>query len=157
MQKGILKKIKDLDICMIRKMSELKNCAGHNHSNVANPTQVKIFSYLIENKDRDVFQRDLEEVLNLRRATISNILKKMEANEYIVRETDKKDLRSKKIILTDLAIKRYQKGLNHLRDIEKIATKNIDKKDLEIFSNVIDKMIINIENYNGVMNNDKII
>ena len=85
LQEGILKKIKDLDICMIRKMSELKNCAGHNHSNVANPTQVKIFSYLIENKDRDVFQRDLEEVLNLRRATISNILKKMEANEYIVR------------------------------------------------------------------------
>ena len=112
---------------------------------------------MIENKDRDVFQRDLEEVLNLRRATISNILKKMEANKYIVRETDKKDLRSKKIILTDLAIKRYQKGLNHLRDIEKIATKNIDKKDLEIFNDVLDKMIINIENYNGDMNNDKII
>lgn len=157
MQEGILKKIKDLDICMIRKMSELKNCAGHDRSNVANPTQVKIFSYLIENKEGDVFQRDLEEVLNIRRATISNILKKMEANEYILRETDKKDLRSKKIILTDLAIKRYQKGLNHLRDIEKIAMKNIDKKDLEIFSNVIDKMIINIENYNGDMNNDKII
>ena len=157
MQEGILKKIKDLDICMIRKMSELKNCTGHDHSNVPNPTQIKIFSYLIENKDRDVFQRDLEEVLNLRRATISNILKKMEANEYIVRETDKKDLRSKKIILTDLAIKRYQKGLNHLRDIEKIATKDIEKKDLEIFNDIIDKMIFNIENYNGDMNNDKII
>ena len=32
LQEGILKKIKDLDICMIRKMSELKNCAGHNLS-----------------------------------------------------------------------------------------------------------------------------
>lgn len=149
MQEGILKKIKDLDICMIRKMSELKNCAGHDHTKVANPTQVKIFSYLIENKNKDVFQRDLEEVLNLRRATISKILKKMETNGYILREKDQKDLRSKKIILTDLAMKRYQKGLNHLKDIENIATKNIENKDLEIFNDVIDKMIINIRNYDG--------
>ena len=154
MYEGILKKIKDLDICMIRKMSELKHCAGYDHSNVPNPTQLKIFSYLIENKDKDVFQKDLEKVLNIRRATISNILKKMEANEYIVRKTDEKDLRSKKIILTDLAMDRYQKGLDHLKDIDKIATRDIGDKDLKIFNKVIDKMIINIENYNGESNND---
>ena len=73
----------------------------------------------------------------------------MEANGYILREKDQKDLRSKKIILTDLAMKRYQKGLNYLKDIENIATKNIENKDLEIFNDVIDKMIINIRNYDG--------
>ena len=46
-------------------------------------------------------------------------------------------------------MKRYKKGLNHLKYIENIATKNIENKDLEIFNDVIDKMIINIRNYDG--------
>ena len=41
-------------------------------------TQMQIMGYLMKNKNQDVYQNDLESFLNLRRATVSGVLKTME-------------------------------------------------------------------------------
>ena len=38
--------------------------------NMPSQVQMRIVHYLIQNKDTDIYQRDLEKVLNLRRSTI---------------------------------------------------------------------------------------
>ena len=35
------------------------------------PTQMQIIAYILENSNKDIYQKDLEEVLGLRRATVS--------------------------------------------------------------------------------------
>ena len=47
--------------------------------------QMQIIKYILKHDGKTIYQRDLEEVFNLRRATISGILKTMEKNNVIIR------------------------------------------------------------------------
>lgn len=67
------------------------------------PTQMQIIEYILEHINEVVYQKDLEEVLNLRRATVSGVLQTMEKNELIERTTNTEDTRVKKIILHEKA------------------------------------------------------
>ena len=42
------------------------------------PTQMRIIDYIIQNEDKPIYQKDLESIFNLRRATISEVLITME-------------------------------------------------------------------------------
>ena len=99
----------------------------------------------MDHRDQPVLQRDLEKALNLRRATISAVLKKMEANGYIERQVADRDARSKQIRLTDLALDRYQTGLDHVRDLELQMVQGINEEDLAVFIRVMKQMVANIE------------
>lgn len=63
------------------------------------PTQMQIIEYILEHDGSCVYQKDLENVLKLRRATVSGVLQTMEKNDFIERVIDKNDTRVKKIIL----------------------------------------------------------
>lgn len=146
MKDEVFNRIKDLHVAWIRRMAQLKSqTACHAQPKAPNPTQLKIFSYLMEHRDQPVLQRDLEKALNLRRATISAVLKKMEANGYIERQVADQDARSKQIRLTDLALDRYQTGLDHVRDLELQMVQGISEEDLAIFIQVMKQMVANIE------------
>lgn len=60
-----------------------------------------IIGYLFENKDKDVFQKDIESKFAISRSTVTNILKLMEKKGYIRRISVESDARLKKLILTD--------------------------------------------------------
>lgn len=107
-------------------------------------TQMQIIEYILKNIDKEVYQKDLEEILNLRRATVSGVLQTMEKNGLIERVTDDIDTRTKKIILNEKAKELFIKGQTKIKEIEKIAIKGIPEEELEIFSNVISKMKNNI-------------
>ena len=63
------------------------------------PTQMQILEYILEHKNGEIFQKDLEDILNLRRATVSGVLQTMERNNLIKRVSYLNDARIKKIIL----------------------------------------------------------
>lgn len=111
------------------------------------PTQMQIIEYILEHINEVVYQKDLEEVLNLRRATVSGVLQTMEKNELIERTTNTEDTRVKKIILHEKAKRIFFKHAKELEDMEKIIIKDISENDLEIFSKVIKQMKVNIEQY----------
>ncbi len=111
------------------------------------PTQMQIICYILEQK-KDVYQRDLENVLKLRRATVSGVLGTMEKNNLIKRVVDENDTRTKKIILNS-EVEKFLK--NHLKEImkwEKKLIKGINEEDLDVFLKVIKQMKENIE-YNN--------
>ena len=56
--------------------------------------------YFYENRDKDIFQRDFEARFSIRRSTATNMLKLMEKNGLITRESVSYDARLKKIVLT---------------------------------------------------------
>ena len=144
--KKVLYKIKSLNTLIFREIG--KNCETNKGEKIvkATPTQMQILAYILECRDKEIYQRDLEKVLNLRRATVSGVLKTMEQNDLVKRVTDNNDTRSKKIILQEKAINIFKRHKKLMLEIENNITKNIPEEEIEIFCNIIDKMKENIKN-----------
>lgn len=144
---NILYQIKTLEKMIFRKFIK-NNSLNKNIDKLtpSTPTQLQIISYIIENPNSDIYQKDLENILNLRRATVSGVLQTMEKNNLIERIVDEHDTRTKKIILKEEVRKDFLKHKNTVTNLEKEIIKNIDEKDLETFSKVIAIMKENINN-----------
>ncbi len=111
------------------------------------PTQFQIMEYIFKHDKTDIYQKDLENILKLRRATVSGVLQTMERNELIERITDSKDTRTKKIILKKIAKDIYIQTEKKMREIENIIIKDISQEELNNFSRILEKMKQNIEQY----------
>lgn len=68
----------------------------------------RIIGYLWHNRDKDVFQRDIEKEFGIRRSTATRLLQLMESNGLITREQVMSDARLKKIVLTQKAVEMEQ-------------------------------------------------
>ena len=140
--KNIFNSIKELEKGIVRKiMSETSHDEMYSKPSIA---QMQIIKYILKNDGKIIYKRDLEEVFNLRRATISGILKTMEKNNVIIRVCDPNDARGKIVILSDDAKKFFKEKENLFKKIETVLKKDISKEELEIFYKVILKMRDNI-------------
>ena len=61
----------------------------------------RIISYLHRNEGRDIYQRDIEKTFMISGPSVSEVLKLMQKNGLIERQSVKHDARLKKIVLTD--------------------------------------------------------
>ena len=109
------------------------------------PTQMEIIMYILEHAKEEIYQKDLEEVLNLRRATVSGVLQTMEKNELIERITDSEYTRTKKIVLKEKTKEIFRQNKKKFDELEKVLGKDIPKENIRIFLDVIQKMKKNIE------------
>lgn len=110
------------------------------------PAQIRIVEYLSVNKDKKIYQKDIERLFKIRRSTVSGILKTMEKNDIIRRVDSLVDARSKEIILTDWAFNKALSIRNSFKGFDKVLCKDIGITDLEIFFKVICKINDNIIN-----------
>ena len=79
--------------------------------------QGRIIGYVrCESKNRDVFQKDIEEHFELRGSSVTSTLQNLEKMGFIVRESIPTDQRLKRIVLTKKAL-----------DIHNQITKNIEQ------------------------------
>ena len=101
--------------------------------------------YFYENRDTDVFQRDFESRFSIRRSTATNMLKLMEKNGIIHRESVPYDARLKKIVLTEKAIEIHKKATKNIEMVENTLKKGITEEELIVFYNVVDKIKNNLE------------
>ena len=141
----VLYQIKGLEKMILRKFIKDKEVEQEKTCLTLAPTQMQIIAYILEHSNDNIYQKDLENILNLRRATVSGVLQTMEKNELIERITDLEDTRTKKIILNNKAKEIFSKNEKKLNEIENIIIQDITKEELEVFSKVIEKMKNNIE------------
>ncbi len=138
---NILESIKELDVHILRLIISMDG--GSDGLRTIPTTQVRIISYIFNNEG-DVYQKDLEKSLNLRRATLSGILNTMEKNGLLVRVPSDDDARSKKIVLMDNTKSIFIKMRKKMIAATNIITRGISDDELKLFLNVIDKMKENI-------------
>ncbi|GAA0099354.1 MarR family transcriptional regulator [Paraclostridium bifermentans] len=98
-----------------------------------------------EGKDKDVFQKDLESVFDLKRSSISLMLNNMEKNGLIEKMLVKEDGRLKKIVLTEKSIKIYEKISDAIDLIENKLSENITEEEVKVFQNVLNKIRNSLE------------
>ena len=109
------------------------------------PTQMQILEYILEHPKENIYQKDLENILNLRRATVSGVLQTMEKNNLIERIIDTDDSRVKRIILNPEAKRIFKAHEKILREIEESIIKGIPEEELLLFLQVIHKMQNNLK------------
>lgn len=141
-KKRVIYQIKNLNHLIIRYTCK----KSLENENFPTQTQMQIIHYMCSNKGKKVYQKDIGNALNLRRATLSEVLKTMEKNELISKITDKADTRVKQIILSEKAKQKFEFVKNSFDQTENALIKDIDPKDLETFLNVINKMQENLKN-----------
>ena len=110
-------------------------------------SQMQILDYIVKCGKNEIYQKDLEEAVDLRRATVSGILQTMEKNQLITRVIDDTDTRTKKIILTKESEKRIAKNKEKVATLQKITTEGISDEDLETFRIVLRKMTQNVQEF----------
>ncbi len=99
-----------------------------------------IIGFLAENRDTDIFQRDIEEKFSIRRSTVSNIIQLMEKKDLIRRESVDYDARLKKLVLTERAMEIHSIMDRHIEEQDKLLKKGISDEELEAFFGVIEKI-----------------
>ena len=92
----------------------------------------------------DVFQKDIEEEYSIRPSIATELLKQMEKNGLILRQSVPYDNRLKRIVLTDKALTYRQQVVEDLTALEETLVSGISEEDLEVFFNVIEKMMDNL-------------
>lgn len=95
-------------------------------------------------KKKQCTQIELSQYLNVEAPTITRTLTRMEKNGLIVRE-EGEDKREKHIKLTEKAYGMFTKWHQSASNIEIDVINNIDKNELKIFNNVLEKMIKNLD------------
>ena len=95
-----------------------------------------IISYIAENYNRDVFQRDLEKEFDITRSTASKNVDLLVENGFIEREQVDYDARLKKLVLTEKAKDVFKIMRNDRAALEDQMLKGFsdeEKKQLRVF------------------------
>lgn len=148
--KSIGSEIKKIDNLIMRKIMDYNK---NEFKNNITPAQIMIMKYLIKNKDKKIYQKDIEKNLPFRKSTISGVMETMEKNNLIKRMDSQSDARSKIIITTQEAEKIDKKLNKKIKEFDKLLNKNITNEELEIFFKVTKKIQDNLKGET----NDKII
>lgn len=103
-----------------------------------------IIRYLYANREKDIFQKDIEKQFCVGRSTVTNILQLMEKKDYLRREAVEQDARLKKLVLAEKGICLHQ-CMEHLIDeLDIMTTEKITDEELDVFFRVLNKLEENI-------------
>ena len=97
-----------------------------------------------ESQKRDVYAKDIEVEFDMRRASVTGIIKLMEKNGLIEREENIKDARLKKLKLTERAIEAREKLKKEIVKVENKLTEGISKEEIKTFFEIMKKMSFNL-------------
>jgi len=109
-------------------------------------SQMEVICYLCENKNKIIYQKDIENHLNLSHPTVIGILKRLKAKELILIEVNSIDKRKRNIKITDKVFEIEEKMNKKKKEMEKhvesfLTTKEID--ELERLLKILCENIIN--------------
>lgn len=127
-------------------LAEEKKLARPEKGRGLSGTNLFIIGYLYENRHREVYQKELEEKMNVRRSTISKVLQIMEDKKLIVRKQAEHDGRVKTIILSDKVMENIAAWQNNMQRLENRMTVGFTEEELEQFLYLIHKAKQNFEN-----------
>ncbi len=143
MQRNVISEIKSLNNCMVKKLFALGKKEDEKFH--PRPLQVEIITYLIENKDKTIYQKDIEEKLKISKAAVSDVLNSMESRGIITKEADVCDARRKRIIISKKAIETHDVMMRRLDSLNDCILDGISEDELNIFYKVIEKLKENMK------------
>lgn len=110
-----------------------------------NGAQTRILYFILENyADGELYQKDIQKALNIKGASLSALLKKLEKQEMIERIHKEDDVRLKRILPTSQTIMLKEELEMKINMIEGKLIEGIEKEELETYFRVTQKMLLNM-------------
>lgn len=107
--------------------------------------QGAVLFYLISHEDQDVFQKDIEQLLSIQKASASGLIKRMEKNGFIHVEPLEIDKRYKAIKVTEEGKAKHQAIRAFLDQVEADLSRGITQEEFKVFHDVIKKVTQNAQ------------
>ncbi len=104
-----------------------------------------IIRFLYENRERDIYQKDIEKYFLVGRSTVTNSIQLMEKKGLVRREFVECDARLKKVLLTEKGIQSHETIENMITEMNSGILEGIDEQDAQVFLKVIRRIRENIE------------
>ena len=105
-----------------------------------------IIKYLIENNNKQIFQKDIEEKFGITKSTASSVLKLMEEKKLIERKSLPNDARFKNIVPTQKAIDIHNSIKQTILEDENLFFNNFSNEEISSFKALLKKLKNNIKN-----------
>lgn len=100
--------------------------------------------FALSKKDGQI-QKDLAAQLHIQAATLTVMLNRMEKNGLVERRTDERDQRVTRVYLTEQGREVKEKVSEAINRMEAICFRNFSESEKEQFSNMLQRMIDNLE------------
>ena len=104
-----------------------------------------VIRYLYENRDNDIFQRDIEKTFGVRRSTVTSMLQIMEKNGLITRGSVPYDSRLKKITPTEKALELHRQISSEIDAIEAELSAGLSEEEIACFIATVEKIKKNLQ------------
>ncbi|MBO4494392.1 MAG: MarR family transcriptional regulator [Clostridiales bacterium] len=92
-----------------------------------------------------VYQKDIEQVFHIQRSTATGILKLLEQRGSIRRESEEKDARMKRILVTEQARATKKRVDKTIEGVEKQLVQGLSKEEIKTYIELTEKMRRNLE------------
>lgn len=99
--------------------------------------------YLQEHVGQNIYQRDIEAVFSVSRATASNMLQVMERKELIKRIPVEHDARLKRLVLTEKARNMMEEAENGIREMETLLMKGMTEDEVAQLLAYLNRILLN--------------
>lgn len=108
--------------------------------------QGRVLGFIFHRSDKkDIFQKDIEEELDIRRSSVTSVLNLMEKNGYIKRVSVYEDARLKKIVLTEKGLEIQRNVYSLIMKIEESLKNELSEDEVKILVSLIDRLCKKID------------
>ena len=122
----------------------LETTTGSSEGDDFTEMQAKILGFLCHNRDQEVCQKDIEEAFYIRRSTASRLLKRLETDGFIVRQSVSRDARLKQVTTTPKADALLQDVTERISYVERTLTRGLSQQELDQFLTTVEKLKQNL-------------
>lgn len=116
-------------------------------SDVAPQSQLQggILGYLFHHIDQPVYQKDIEKEFQISRATATNTLQVMEKNGLILRKSQDKDARLKRITMTEEAAANHARVEAHMQMMDDRMLRGLTDSEVKDLNRYLGVIMNNLE------------
>lgn len=105
---------------------------------------VVLYYIMSQPSDKDIFPKDLETYLDLKKPSVTSLLNYLEQNGYIRRADVPYDGRCRKLVLTPKSLEKQEDIMTMMSSYRNYVFRDISDEDLEVFDRVLKKISDNV-------------
>jgi len=143
LKENILLEVKQLNNTICQLIAEVNK--DNSFTRHPSPLQIRITKYLLENRDNVIYQKDIQESLNISKAAISDTLQSMEKKGVIERIPSQIDGRKIQVQLTKEGKETFKEIDKDMKKINQKIEGTITQEELEEFIRIIHKIKENLK------------
>lgn len=117
--------------------------------------QAGILGYLYANRERPVYQKDIEREFHISGATATNTLHAMEKNLLIVRKSQDRDARLKRISMTCETELEHEKVIKHMKGMDEKMVAGLSSAEIDTLRRLLGIISDNLEQMRDELEDEK--